>query len=154
MGDARDRVRRRIDRSILLRLRIYAALFVVLAVIAVVDTVRAGAGAVPPVLGGFALGVVVGLVASRMFRLSWDTVSGRVIGAIDAAGAVVLVLYVLFSVFRTALLDVWLDGAVLTAAAVAALTGAMLGQVVGTGRGIAEVLRAVVGAGEPRPTGT
>jgi hypothetical protein len=141
----RDRAREHIDRPIRIRVRIYSLIFLVVAVIVVVETVGQGLRAVLPVLACAAGGLLVGIGASRMFHLSWDAVSKRVIGRLDVAGVVILVLYVLFSIFRTRIIDTWLDGPVVGVAGLAALAGVMAGQVVGTRRGLIRVFRMVRG---------
>lgn len=142
-------MRARVDRPIRIRVRIYALIFVVLAVIVVVEAVGLGVRSVLPVLACLAGGLLVGGVASRMFRISWDAVSGRVIGRLDVVGGVVLVGYVLFSVFRTRLVGLWLEGDVAGVAGLAALAGVMAGQVLGTRRGVRRVFEIVAGERTP-----
>lgn len=143
-----DRQRRgtaSVDRAIRVRVRVYALIFLVMAVVVVVDTVVVGRRAILPVLACLAGGVAVGAVASRMFALSWDSVSGTVVGRLDAVGVVILVAYLAFTLLRGRLLGLWFDGPVLGVAGLAALTGVVFGQVVGTGRGVRRVLRIVRG---------
>ena len=137
--------RQHIDRSIRIRVRIYSLIFLVVGVIVVAETVGQGLRAVLPVLACMAVGLVVGVAASRMFHLSWDAVSKRVIGRLDVVGGVILVLYVLFSVFRTRIIGFWFDGPVVGVAGLAALAGVMAGQVIGTGHGVRRVYRIVKG---------
>jgi hypothetical protein len=141
-----------IARPIRLRVRIYFLIFLVMAGIVVVDGIRIGGASVLPVLASLVGGVVVGIIASRMFSLSWDHVSGKVVGKLDAVGAVILLAYLAFSIFKTKLLGVWFDGPVLGVAGLAALAGVMAGQVFGTGRGVKRVFTIVIGkAEEPEP---
>jgi uncharacterized membrane-anchored protein len=37
-------------------------------------------------LGGFLIGVVIGIVVSRMYRLSWDEQTAKVVAQIDWVG--------------------------------------------------------------------
>lgn len=140
-----------VDRTLRIRVRIFLLIFLGSLVIAVVDAVRIGFGAALPVAGAFLLAVAVGMVVSRMFALSWDTVNGRVIGRIDAIGAVILVGYVLLSVFRSTVVDLWFDGALVAAVSVAVLSGLMLGQVVGTVRGVRRIVGLALGGPDPAP---
>jgi len=146
-----DQARSQVDRSIRLRVRIYALIFVVMAFVVLVDTVVIGSRAVLPVVASLVLGAVVGVLASRMFALSWDSVSGTVVGRLDVLGVVILVLYLAFSIFRGRLHDIFLDGPVLGVAGLAALAGVMPGQVFGTGRGVARVLAIVAGRSDGPP---
>ena len=143
--DRRTQARQRIDRSIRLRVTIYSVIFLVMAVLVVVDVVRIGGSAVLPVVICLVGGVAVGLVVSRMFRIGWDAVSGRVVGRIDVVGAVILVLYIAFSVFRSRLVGLWVEAPVAGVASLAVLAGVMAGQVVGTRNGVVRVFRILRG---------
>lgn len=142
---ARKRAAARVDRSIRLRVRIYTLIFLVMVVIVVVDGIAAGSASVLPVLACLVGGFVIGQVASRMFSLGWDKVSEKVVGRLDILGVVILLGYIALSIFRTKLLGLWLDGAVLGVASLAALAGIMAGQVLGTSRGVVRVFRIVMG---------
>jgi Kef-type K+ transport system membrane component KefB len=131
--------------------RLYSLIFLVMVVLVVVDSVRIGSRSLPPVLACLAGGVVIGVIASRMFSLSWDTVSKKVIGKLDVVGAVVLVLYVAVSIFRSRLLGLWLEGPVLSVAGLAVLAGIMAGQVAGTRRGVVRVFRLLIGEQNASP---
>lgn len=72
-----------------------------------VDLARLGTAVAVPVAAGLLGGVVIGVGASRMSRLSWDESEAKVIGNIDALGAVILLAYVLLTVFRGKLLAQW-----------------------------------------------
>jgi hypothetical protein len=114
-------------------------------VIVVVDLVRIGGDAVLPALLCLAGGVVVGLGVSRMFRIGWDEVSERVVGRIDIVGAVILVCYIAFSIFRSRLVGLWVEAPVVGVASLAVLGGVMAGQAVGTRQGVIRVFRILRG---------
>lgn len=144
----RDQARQRVDRSIRIRVTLYAVIFLVLIVIVVVvvvDAVRIGGRSVLPVMICLVAGLVVGGVASRMFRLSWDAVSGRVVGRLDAVGGVILVLYLAFSIFRGRLVGLWFSAPVVGVASLAVLAGVMAGQVLVTRRGVIRVFEILRG---------
>lgn len=135
-------------------MRLYSLIFLVMVVLVVVDSVRIGSRSLLPVLACLVGGVVVGVIASRMFSLSWDHVSKKVIGKLDVVGLVVLVLYVAVSIFRSRLLGLWFDGPVLSVAGLAVLAGIMAGQVVGTSRGVVRVFRLLIGEQNASPEAT
>lgn len=139
----REGARQRIDRKIRLRVVVYLLIFLAMDVIVVVDGILIGSRSLVPVLTCAVGGVIVGVIASRMYSLSWDAVSTKVIGRLDTIGAVILVGYVLLAIFRSRLLDLWLDAPVLGVAGLAAVAGLMAGQVLGTRRGVRRVLRVV-----------
>lgn len=148
--ERRARAALHIAKPIRLRVRIYFLIFLVMAVIVVVDSVRIGGASVLPVLASLVGGAVVGIIASRMFSLSWDHVSGKVVGKLDAVGVVILLAYLAFSIFKSKLLGVWFDGPILGVAGLAALAGVMAGQVFGTGRGVARVFTILIGKAKER----
>ena len=145
MNEQRARIREHVGKSIRVRVRVYALIFLVMAVLVILDVVRVGPRSVLPVLACVVGGALVGVLASRMFAMSWDTVSSSVVGKLDVIGGVILVLYILFSIFRSRLLGLWIEAPVLGVASLAALAGVMAGQVVGTGRGVRRVLVIVAG---------
>lgn len=136
---------RPIDRSLRLRLRIYLLILVVTVALVVGDAVAIGGRSVVPVLVGAAVGTALGLVASRIYALSWDEASGTVIGRLDAIGIVILLGYVAFVVLRSRILDLWFAAPVVGVAGLATLAGLMAGQVVGTGRGVQRIVGVVRG---------
>lgn len=93
-----------------MRVRIYALIVLVLTVIVVVETVGTGPRAILPVLACSVGGLVVGIVASRMFSPSRDSVGATVVGRLEVIGGVVLVGHLAFSVLRGDLPDLWFDG--------------------------------------------
>lgn len=137
--------RRFVTTSIRVRVIVYALVFLVVSVLVVVDVVRIGVAAVLPVLVLAVVGFVVGLLGARMFTLSWDAMSGTVVGRIDVVGIVFLVVYAAFSIFRGRLAELWFDAPVAGVASLAALGAAMLGQTLGTASGVHRVLRIVRG---------
>lgn len=140
-----------VDKSIRFRTRIYLAIFAAAAAIVIAQSIGIGAASIIPVLIAVAAGVLVGLVASRMYSLSWDTMNGKVVGRLDVIGGVILLGYVLISFFRTDLVRMWVESSIVEVASLAALAGVMAGQVIGTSRGIHRVLQ-LVGPTRSGPT--
>jgi hypothetical protein len=106
-------------------------IFLVALVAALVETIRVGGLGWLVVLAGLVVGGLLGLLATRMNRLEWDGFAQKVVGKIDALGLVILVLYVVFSVFRSRLVHLWVHGPISGATSLAVLAGLMLGQVYG-----------------------
>ncbi len=112
----------------------YSVVFVIMLGIAVYNVARGDLS--------LWLGIGVGLVISRMFRLSWDEESSTVISRIDWLGGAILAAYVLFALFRNRLFSHWVSGPALAAFTLSLVAGTMLGRVFGTVRGIRRILRA------------
>lgn len=141
MSSKRQVVREHIDRKLLIRLRIYSLIFLAMLGVVVWDVARTNIGILLALLG-LIVGMLLGSLASRMYRLSWDETSSKVIARIDWLGFVILVLYIAFAVFRNRLFGYWLQGAALGAFSFSVIAGLMLGRVAGTVRGIRRVLAA------------
>lgn len=142
VDDRRARARKAVGRSLGVKLLIYLLIFVVLFAVVVAELLQLGSSGVLPALAGLLGGLLVGLVASRMFRIRWDEVSGTVASALDAVGVAILVGYVLFSLNRGRIAEIWFDGPVVGVVSLAALAGAMGGQLLGTRAGVVRALRA------------
>lgn len=134
--------RAHLDRPVLMRLRIFAIILVVAIGLVVFDSTRVAAWSAPTVGLCFAASVVVGTVASRMLKLSWDAATEKVVGRLDAIGGVILVCYIAFMLLRSRLLGHWLQGAVLGVASLSVFAEAMAGLLLGTGLGIRLIFQA------------
>ena len=130
-------VHRRI-RTQALAIGVIALVVLGLAVADLVDGTIGLVGAVAGLVGG----VVVGVVAARVNRFSWDAETGRVVARVDRIGLAILVAVVLAHLSRNWLLGHWAHGAVLTALGVWISAGTLIGRVLGTRRGVNAVLRA------------
>lgn len=133
--------RKPISRRLLVQLRIFGVIFLVMLGVLIYDVAR-GQLSVGTGAGGLALGLVLGVLVSRMYRLSYDEEEGQVAGRIDWVGGVILLLYVTFAFFRNTLFGPWVDAAQLAGFGLSVSAGTMLGRLVGTRRGIRRVLEA------------
>lgn len=134
-----DDARRGVSRRLLTQLRIFGLIFLVMLGVLVYDVIQ-GLVSVPAGLGGLALGVLLGVIVSRMYRLSYDEEEQQVAGRIDWVGGVILLLYIAFAVFRNQLFAPLVDAAQLAGFGLSVSAGTMLGRLVGTSRGIRRVL--------------
>jgi hypothetical protein len=130
-----------IDRRLRMRLRIFGIIFLVMFVVVVVDFFR-GTITAPLGLLGLAIGLVIGIIVSRMYRLSWSAQTNTVISRLDWLGVGILILYVVFALLRNQLFGSWIQGTYLAAFTLSISAGMMLGRVIGTMRGIRNVLDA------------
>ena len=143
MSERSEAVRSHVDRSILLRVRVYAVVFVVVLVAAVAEVAFRTSHPWWQAVIGLSAGVLVGIGASRIMHLRWDDFEQRVVGRLDAVGVAVLVLYLVFSLTRSRLVGHWVDGDAVAPVSLAVLAGAMLGQVLGVRRGVRRLARSI-----------
>lgn len=145
----RDDHRTSVDRGLRLQIRIFLAIFGIMAVLVVVHVVRDG---VDPwsAVAGLAAGLPIGAVLARLKVLSWNPSERVVVGTIDAVGLVILIAYLVFILARNRIIGEWVEDApTVGAVGLAVIAGVMVGRVVATVRGIRRVLAAAgIGPGE------
>lgn len=134
--------RQHIDHRLIVRLRLYCITCLVMLGVIVVEIVRHKIG-VTLAAGGIAIGLVLGIVVSRMYRLSWDEQTTKVVAQIDWIGGAILGLYITFIFFRDWLFGHWLQGSTLVEFGLCISAGLMLGRVLGARRGISVTLQAL-----------
>ena len=78
-----------------------------------------------------AIGLIVGLVSSRMLHISWDHEQEKVIGKMDIYGVVILILFIAFELFRSQLAGLFVSGDAISSASFLILTFAIYGRLVG-----------------------
>lgn len=83
---------------------------------------------------------MIGILVSRMYRLSYDEEARQVAGRIDWVGGVILLLYIVFAIFRNRLFTPFVEASQLAGFFISLSAGTMFGRLVGTGRGIRRVL--------------
>jgi hypothetical protein len=94
------------------------------------------------VLIALAIGLAAGFISSRMYKISWDKNSAKVVGRIDIYGVIVLVLFAIFELNRTWIADLFSGGEALGSIGLVLITTALLGRILGTSRKILQVLSA------------
>lgn len=78
------------------------------------------------------LGIMVGIVVSRMFHLSWDDENQHVVSNMDWIGAIIFVLYIIFIIGRSVILGYWVHGATYFGVIFSITAGVMIGRIMGT----------------------
>ncbi len=92
-------------------------------------------------LSGFLIGGIAGIIFSRMLHISWDKDAGKVIGRFDAVGFALLTAYIIFEVYRTRLVALFVNGPAVLVTSLALLAGIMVGRVIGIRGKVREVLQ-------------
>ncbi len=129
-----------LDKRLIFRLRIYT-LVMIFMLLVISGEVLSGTFSVAWALGGILIGLGVGILATRMYRLSWDEDTSHVISRIDWIGGIILICYLIFVFTRTYYLSYWVQGTPLMGIIFSITAGTMLGRVLGTRRGIQKVLK-------------
>ena len=134
--------RQHIDHRLIVRLRLYCITCLVMLGVIVAEVIRQKI-TIGLSFTGIVIGLVLGIVVSRMYRLSWDEQSTKVVAHIDWIGGVILGLYITFIFFRDWLFGHWLQGSTLVEFGLCISAGLMLGRVLGARRGISVTLQAL-----------
>jgi amino acid permease len=136
----RNRARQHVNPKLQRSLRIFMLVFVVLLGFVVFEAVRDRASFIEVIMG-LIIGMLVGLASGRMYKISWDEQARHVTNSFDVYGVIVLVLYILFSIFRSHLAALFANSDSVGAVSLAILAGGMYGRVIANARSIARLLR-------------
>ncbi len=90
---------------------------------------------------GLAIGLVVGYLVARIFKLGWHKDTQKVVMSLDRMSFVLIAVYVAFRVFGEQLLGHYIHGAALTAFSFALLCGILLGRFISIWSGVSRILK-------------
>ena len=132
--------RQYIEDRLIKRLRIYLIVMLVIFAVIVIE-ILAGRFDIAFASIGVLIGLVIGIIISRSYRLSWDVETNNVIGRIDWIGAILLVCYLVFVFTKSYFLGFYVQGGQLFALLLGITAGTMLGRILGTSHGINKLLQ-------------
>lgn len=124
-------------------LRLRLALFILFAGavlgIVIYDTIRDGVSFILS-LGGISIGMLFGFILSRIYKIYWHEDSQKVIFKMDILGGILLVLYILFELYRESIVSEFIHGSIVVTLSVAIVAGMSIGRVLGIRRKIRKVV--------------
>jgi len=128
-------VSQHLDGRLIWRLRVFCVIFPVkleLIVLEVVDDqIEVGL-----VFGGIVIGVILGMVMSHIYHLSWDDQTSRVVAQINWIGGIFLALYIVLLIGRY-----WIGTPTVVTFGLCISAGFMLGRLVGVRRGVLKIVQ-------------
>jgi hypothetical protein len=129
-----------VDKKLIFKLRIFAALFCIMIFIAIYDTARYY---INPweAIGTLLCGSVAGYFLGRAFNVIWDEEAGKAIRKMDVLNIAVIVLYLLFALSRRWIFHHWFTGNELSAFIICLSAGITLGRYLSLRRRIHKVLK-------------
>ena len=136
----RKHFQKHVPNKILWQMRIFAIVFAVMLGVVLYDIFTGIIGVILALIG-LAIGTGIGMVSSRMSHLSWDKDGQKVVSRFDTLGIIILVCYILISVFRNRLVGIFIHGPALGAFSFSLIAATMLGRVIGTRNSIYGILR-------------
>ena len=135
-------VRKHIDRRLIVRVKFFCITCLVMFGVIVAEVLRHKIG-IGLAVEGIVIGLVIGVVVSRMYHVSWDEQTTKVVAQIDWFGGVILGLYIIFLFLRDWFFGHWFQGSSLAEFCLCISAGLMLGRVLGARRGILITLQAL-----------
>lgn len=136
----RSHARTHINPKLRRNLRLFLLISVVLLIAVIAETISYQAN-VWQVSLGLLVGIGLGSLFARMYKISWDKDAQHVTSNIDAYGVMVLVLYIVFELSRDMVVHFFTQSESVAAISLALLAGTMYGRVIGSGRTIVKILR-------------
>ncbi len=121
-----DKVHTRLKRRIVL----FLGISVIMTGISIFHIIRDGASILHTIVG-IVIGLIIGLSVSRIFVISWDGKAGQVISKFDTVGIILLVMYIVFEIFRTKIVGYFVNRHSVFAVSFAILAGIMYGRFLG-----------------------
>ncbi|VVB75131.1 Uncharacterised protein [uncultured archaeon] len=120
-------VKRFVDRKLRMRMALFAIIILALLVLITYD-IFMGAINAPLALAGILIGILVGFFAGRMFNITWHEESNKVVSRMDWIGIIVLVIYMIFAIFRTQIFSAWVSGPAAGAFGFCVIAGTLIGR--------------------------
>jgi peptidoglycan/LPS O-acetylase OafA/YrhL len=135
-------VRHHVDRRLRVRLRAFLIVWLILVVVIAIELFRHNLDIGLAVVGS-STGLLAGFILSRIYHLSWNQDTLKVVSRMDWISRVILAAYVLFMIGRNWIIGHWVEASDLMGFALCFTAGVMIGRVGGTRRGIRILLRAL-----------
>jgi hypothetical protein len=136
----RKQLAHHLDKRLRFRLRIFIVVAIIMIGIALFDIITGKIEICISILA-IAAGIIVGIISSRMYHISWNQDAQKVVSQFDIVGGIILAVYILFELKQKSLVGFFIQGPELEAASFAVLSGTMIGRVLGTRGKIMEVLK-------------
>ena len=122
----RDKVHMRLR----IRLVIYFVISIIVLGISIFHIVNEHASIGLSVVGLLA-GVIIGILASRILKITWDAGASQVVSRFDTIGITILVAYIIFEVNRERIVGQFVSDTSVVSVSFAVLAGLMYGRVLG-----------------------
>ena len=135
-----DNIHEHVHEPLLLRLWIYVVLSILILALLVYHALTDHLNITYPSLA-LLVGTIFGVAITRIYKISWDHNAEKVIYHLDLYGIVLLVLYILFELFRTSIVSYFVHGPSVALTSLALLGGLMIGRVLGIRGKISSILK-------------
>src|SRR4051812_18591780 len=127
----REHVKKHVNNRLQIQLRLYVLIAIIMGLIVIYDLFTGHLSLLFTVLG-ILVGLVIGIISSRMFHISWDHDAKKVISQVDTIGVIVIIGYVLFEIGREYVFKHYIDSTLTGALTFAFIYDMLSGRVIGT----------------------
>ncbi len=136
----RRNVHKHVDKKLRNRLRLYVFISLILIGIVLFE-VCTNVVSFPLALVGIVIGICFGFITSRMYHISWDHDAKQIVSRLDLFGIIILISYIIFSVFRKHIIEYFIHGPAVGGVSLSIATGVMIGRILGTRGKIITILK-------------
>lgn len=130
----------RVHKRLRLRLGFYFVISILILGVSIFHVARDNANILFSVLG-LLVGGMIGIVVSRIYKISWDENTTQVIARFDAIGIFILAAYIAFELLRDKIVGIFVSDSSVIAVSFAVLAGMLFGRVVGIRGKILEIFK-------------
>lgn len=135
-----NRSRQNVHRKIKVKLWIYFLVFLISLMMSMFHYVKGNISFYFP-LGGFVIGFLIGHISSRINKVIWDEDSDMIDLKLDKLGIVILLVYILFVIFKNTLIEDVVHLHHISSISLAVLSGTMLGHAVALRKKVMKIYR-------------
>ena len=139
MNNKRHLLIKHTDKSLMFRLRLFLTISLILLGIIIYDLIVGKITFSLAVLG-IGVGIIIGLIAGRMFKIHWHEDKKKVVSKLDVLGIGILILYIFFEIFRGKIFGVLLQDSQTWTFTFAFFSGTMFGRFLTMGFNIRSIL--------------
>ncbi len=129
-----------VEKKLIWRLRMFFAIFVIILGLIIFD-ISIGVIHLLLASGGIALGVLIGILIGRIFKIRWHEEEARVVARLDTIGTIMLICYFIFAFSRHWIFEHFIHGPALSAFIFCTVSGIMAGRILNMRLNIQKVLR-------------
>lgn len=130
IAETRRAIQPHLHKNLRIRMGIYLAVAILVGGFVIYNAYKDDISGIYPA-AGVAIGLLIGFIASRIHKVRWDETASKAIAKVDTFGAIILVLYILFEIFRRKIVGQFVDEANVTVTSFSILAGLMYGRVLG-----------------------
>ncbi len=134
-----EHIQKHVTPGLQIRLAIYFIIAIVMIGIAAYTIAKDEIRVFFPIIGMF-VGIAIGAAVTRINKISWDHGAKRVITELDAFGVCILIVYIIFEIYRQTIVAYFVHGPSVISTSFALLAGVMAGRILGIQRKISQHL--------------